>query len=126
MPSATPFHVLFVCTMNIHRSRTAHDLFEQLQPDWVVSSAGTSPAAQRPLSLEIFETVQQIVCMEEDHRSSILKRFPELKVRLRQQHANALPLRLTTLSIPDIYNHGDPHLQKLLHMKHAQGLIGPL
>ena len=130
-PLTSPFHVLFVCTMNPHRSRTAHDLFARLQPSWIVSSAGTALTARQPLSSHTLSCVQQIVCMENDHRLALLKRFPDLKERLRQHNLSVkspptTPLSISTLAIPDIYNYGDPQLQQLLLLKHAQGLIGPL
>jgi predicted protein tyrosine phosphatase len=71
-------HILFVCTANIDRSRTAEDLY-QGDPRYEVRSAGTAPFAKNPLSRELMEWAQRVfvMCEREDrHYTHIKMRFP--------------------------------------------------
>ena len=71
-------HILFVCTANIDRSRTAQDLYEG-DPRYEVRSAGTAPFAKNPLTRELMEWAQRVfvMCEREDrHHTQIKLRFP--------------------------------------------------
>lgn len=96
--SKTP-RVLLVCTGNTCRSPMAEVFLRQQQPDWEIQSAGiqTRPglpassqartvALSRGLSLEehasqpvtaaLVGWADQIYCMTEGHRQSLLQQFP--------------------------------------------------
>lgn len=71
-------HILFVCTANIDRSRTAEDLYRD-DPRYEVRSAGTAPFAKTPLTRELMEWAQRVfvMCEREDrHHTQIKLRFP--------------------------------------------------
>ena len=71
-------HILFVCTANIDRSRTAEDLYLG-DPRYDVRSAGTAPFAKIPLTRELMEWAQRVfvMCEREDrHHPQIKMRFP--------------------------------------------------
>jgi predicted protein tyrosine phosphatase len=71
-------HILFVCTANIDRSRTAEDLYRE-DPRYEVRSAGTAPFAKTPLTRELMEWSQRVfvMCEREDrHHTQIKMRFP--------------------------------------------------
>ena len=71
-------HILFVCTANIDRSRTAEDLYRD-DPRYDVRSAGTAPFAKTPLTRELMEWSQRVfvMCEREDrHHTQIKLRFP--------------------------------------------------
>jgi predicted protein tyrosine phosphatase len=71
-------HILFVCTANVDRSRTAEDLY-QGDPRYEVRSAGTAPFAKTPLTRELLEWADRVfvMCEREDrHRTQIKLRFP--------------------------------------------------
>lgn len=97
--------LLFVCTANVDRSPTGEDIFKG-QPGFDVKSAGTSEDyATTPISKELIEWADVIFCMEEHHRSKVLKMSPKVASKI------------VVLDIPDIYYRGDPELVKLIKFK---------
>ena len=95
-----------VCTGNMDRSPTAAMvLAEMCAPMWV-TSAGTEPWAQNPVSLELVEEADVICVMEEAHRRIIRNRFGG-------DHA----AKVVVLEVPDVYVHGEQHLIQLLRSK---------
>ena len=71
-------HILFVCTANIDRSRTAEDLYRD-DPRFEVRSAGTAPFATTPLTRELLEWADRVFVMsekEDQHQTQIKLRFP--------------------------------------------------
>lgn len=93
--------LLFVCTANQQRSRTAEELF---RGEYETKSAGIHPFAESPLTKEAVLWADIIFCMEEMHRRFILEKFPE----------EAVGKKIVVLNIPDIYIKGDERLIKLL------------
>ena len=70
--------ILFVCTANVDRSRTAEDLYAA-DPRYEVRSAGTAPFATRPLTRDLLQWADRIfvMCEREDRHSTQIKlRFP--------------------------------------------------
>lgn len=59
-----------------------------------------------PADAELLEWADLIICMEEDHRASLIERFPEVRDK---------PVRV--LDIPDVYDRNDPHLLLILRQK---------
>jgi predicted protein tyrosine phosphatase len=110
-----PQKILFVCTGNIDRSRTAEDLY-RLDPRYEVRSAGTAPFAKEPVSRELLRWADQVfvMCEREDRHRTLLKmRFPEIDVPV------------VDLDIEDRWRRGDPELVKQLLRKLAAHLGAP-
>lgn len=98
-----PLRVLFVCSQNKWRSRTAEHLFRSRQ-DLSVRSAGTAKNARVRLSAKLVEWAEVILVMEDHH-----------KRRLREQFRDFLLGRdIHVLHIPDEYPYLDPTLIELL------------
>jgi predicted protein tyrosine phosphatase len=73
-------HILFICTANIDRSRTAEDLYRG-DPRYEVRSAGTAPFATTPVTRELMQWADRVfvMCEREDRHQTHLKlRFPEM------------------------------------------------
>jgi predicted protein tyrosine phosphatase len=110
-----PQKILFVCTGNIDRSRTAEDLYRQ-DPRYEVRSAGTAPFAQEQVNRELLRWADQVfvMCEREDRHRTLLKlRFPEIEVAV------------VDLDIEDRWRRGDPELVKRLLKKLAAHLGAP-
>lgn len=91
--------VLFVCSRNQWRSPTAEAVWRR-HPRVETRSAGTSPKARHPVSIEDVRWAEVIVVMEEKHRARLLAEF---------RHAlDGKPLHV--LDIPDDYRAMDPEL----------------
>lgn len=97
-------HVLFVCTANIDRSRTAEDLYEN-DPRFEVRSCGVAPFAQVVVTRELLEWADHIFVMnesEDHHVTAIRRRFP------------SLAKRVVDLDIEDRWKRGHPELARLI------------
>ena len=98
--------LLFVCTENVYRSRTAVAVFKY-DKRFEVESAGTSPTAENQLTKELLEWADFIFVMEKKHRNIIHKRFPEIyKTK-----------KIICLYIDDIYDFMDAGLVNALKTK---------
>lgn len=108
--------ILFVCTANQHRSRTAEDLYSS-DPRLEVRSAGTDASEEypdeRPLTEEDVSWADIIFVMERYHARCIEERFP------------GAARKVVVLNIPDIYYRGDPRLVQLLRERLAPYLGSP-
>lgn len=96
--------VLFVCTGNIDRSRTAQELFNGVK-GIEAKSAGTSAQAPVQLSIQLIRWADRIFCMEDQHQAAVLELDPEAQPKIE------------VLNIPDLYTHAEPRLKKLLNKK---------
>ncbi len=93
-------HILFVCTANVDRSRTAEDLYAE-DPRYEVRSAGTAPFATTPLTRELMEWADRVfvMCEREDrHQTQIKLRFP------------GTDRPVIDLDVEDRWRRGDPEL----------------
>jgi predicted protein tyrosine phosphatase len=97
--------LLFVCTANIQRSKTAENLFKK-DNRFLVNSAGVSVHAKTVLSKELLNWADYVFVMEEWHKKLIQDKFPEINQN-----------KIICLGIPDIYMFDDPELIKLLKQK---------
>ncbi len=73
-------NVLFVCSANVDRSRTAHHLFEKEKAEHTYKSCGTSEKwtsqeGTTPITAELCEWAEVIVCMETEHERHIVEMF---------------------------------------------------
>jgi len=96
--------LLFVCSANLNRSRTAEDLFHE-HPRYEARSCGVLPEAVRVCSGDLIRWADIIICMEDWHRQFLATSFPEMAGK-----------RVLVLNIPDQYFRGDPHL--VLRLRH--------
>jgi protein-tyrosine phosphatase len=108
--------ILFVCTANQHRSRTAEDLYRS-NPRFEVRSAGTDASEvypdERPLTEEDTAWADVIFVMERYHARFIEEHFP------------GAARKVVVLNIPDIYYRGDPRLVQLLRDRLAPYIGSP-
>ncbi|MDL2320684.1 hypothetical protein LJC45_06100 [Alistipes sp. OttesenSCG-928-B03] len=92
-------NVLFVCSMNHDRSRTAEEIFRG-RPGIEVRSAGIRGWARVRIDDELVEWADIIIVMEGFHKEYIRRTFPN--------HAQGK--RIEILGIPDQYLYMDPAL----------------
>ena len=103
--------VLFICSANKQRSKTAEDYFAAQFPQREFKSAGTNLKLCRqegttPLTLELLEWADDIYVMEERHRKAIKEYFNP-----------AYHSKITVLGIPDRFKYYDRDLIELLNQK---------
>ncbi len=96
-------NILFVCTANKFRSKTAETLFRSHSPHHEYKSCGTSEYMVKKhggtfVSTKLLIWADKIVCMDKDHKWFIENWNP------RYKH------KITCLNIPDIYKYMDEDL----------------
>ena len=101
--------LLFVCSQNKLRSRTAETVYSD-HPGIEVDSAGLKPDAVVPLSPEQIEWADLILVMEKSHRTKLSKRF--------RKYLSGK--RIVVLGIPDEYDYMDPALVELIKSRCAR------
>jgi predicted protein tyrosine phosphatase len=109
-----PQRILFVCTANVDRSRTAEDLYRD-DPRYEVRSAGTAPYATTPLTRELLLWADRVFVMcerEDQHRTQIRLRFPDVD------------RPLVDLDVEDRWFRGDPELVRRL-LRRLEPHLGP-
>lgn len=99
--------VLFVCTGNVDRSRTAEEMFKNVE-GLEVRSAGTSYAATVQVTKEMLDWADRIFVMEDLHEQELLKMDKEIW------------RKVVVLDIPDKYYFNEPELRALLGEKMRQ------
>jgi predicted protein tyrosine phosphatase len=107
--------ILFVCTANIDRSRTAEDLYAD-DPRYEVRSAGTAPFATLPLTRDLLLWADRIFVMnerEDSHATLIKMRFP------------GVDRPIVDLDIEDRWRRGDPELVSRLRKELSSHLGAP-
>ncbi len=95
-------NVLFVCNQNKNRSKTAENLFKDM---FNTKSAGLYN--QKPVTKNQLDWADTVIVMEDVQRSEIARRFPKLYMQKR----------ILSLDIPDLYQHNNPQLVKILSEK---------
>jgi predicted protein tyrosine phosphatase len=106
--------ILFVCTANVDRSRTAEDLY-RTDERYEVRSAGLAPFATVPLTRDLMLWADRVFVMnerEDQHRTLIRIRFPDVD------------RPLADLDIEDRWPRGDPELEALL-LRRLRPHLGP-
>ena len=99
-------NILFVCSKNEWRSKTAEHLFRN-QSGIQVRSAGTSKTARIRVNRKTIEWADHLFVMEDKHKKRLTEFFPDL---IPQK-------KLTVLHIPDEYKYMDEDL--IHHLKDA-------
>ena len=96
--------ILFVCTANVDRSRTAEDLYEA-DERYDVRSAGVAPFATVVLTRDLLLWADRVFVMnerEDQHRTLIRIRFPDVD------------RPVIDLDVEDRWVRGDPELVALV------------
>ncbi len=98
--------VLFVCTTNLQRSRTAESLFQGWEGIWEAKSAGIMPEPKgNPLTQELIDWADLIMVMAPIHGHYI------------RSHFQSSPYKIRILNIADRYPRDDPELISTLQRK---------
>jgi predicted protein tyrosine phosphatase len=103
-----PVNILFLCTTNIQRSKTAEDLFRAADNNHQYKSAGlsekyVSKANSALCTVEMLQWADQVFVFEEKHIDRI------------QKHTGDVYLpKITNLNIPDDYQYFQRELVLLL------------
>jgi len=97
-------NILFVCSKNKWRSRTAETIFKDTIPH-NVKSAGTDDDARIKLNAKHLEWADLIFVMETKHREIIKQKFQD----------NYQSKKIIVLNIPDEYQYMDEELIVLLN-----------
>jgi len=98
-----PVHLLFICSRNKWRSRTAEELYRDF-PGYLPKSAGTEPGARQRVTEGLIGWADLIFVMEAKHRDYLRDKFPEA---LGEK-------KIICLRIPDDFTYNDPDLIDLL------------
>ena len=108
--------LLFICSCNISRSRTAEDMFAD-SDKYEVKSAGFLMFDERSGQLvtqELVDWADQIFLMDEKHD----KHLSKLKNGFNIENKTVI-----LLGIPDIYNRGNKNLKRILRNRFRMCLI---
>ena len=98
--------ILFVCSANVDRSPTAENIYSGRR-DLEVKSAGVSDYARIPVSVELIQWADIILCMEGRHTKKIKKKYPgiiENKI-------------IDSLDVPDEFDYMNKSLVNMIREK---------
>lgn len=96
-------NLLFICSRNQWRSRTAETLFKNID-GYEIRSAGTEPSARIRISEKLLAWADFVFVMEKKHKQRIEQKFPAL----------AAEKEFIILDIPDEYEYMDEDLVIML------------
>jgi predicted protein tyrosine phosphatase len=114
--ATTPERILFVCTANVDRSRTAEDLYAG-DGRYEVRSAGVAPFATVPLTRDLLLWADRVFVLnetEDQHRTLIRIRFPDVD------------RPIIDLDVEDRWRRGHPDLVSLLRRRLRPHLGAPI
>ncbi len=100
--------ILFICSANKQRSKTAHHYFAETYPKFQFMSAGTNhkickKEGSTPLTEDLLIWADEVYVMEEKHKNIIQKHTGSPYVS-----------KLIVLNIPDIYEYNSLELLDVL------------
>jgi predicted protein tyrosine phosphatase len=98
--------ILFVCSRNKWRSRTAETIFKN-NGQHQIKSAGTENTARISINQNLINWADTIFVMEDKHEKRILEKFDWNKVETN----------IEILDIPDEYQYMDKELVEILKLK---------
>lgn len=98
--------ILFVCTINMMRSATAHYIYSN-DLRFEVQSAGTLPSARTVISKKLLDWAEVVVVMEDHHQNFIRKMYPGI----------VGSKTIFCLDVPDKYDYMDDELVILLRAR---------
>jgi predicted protein tyrosine phosphatase len=108
-------HILFICTANVDRSKTAEDLYRD-DDRYEVRSRGVARFATRELTRDDLAWAHRVFVMnesEDQHRTLIQVRFGKVN------------RPIVDLEIEDLWRRGDPELRRLLLRRLKKHLGAP-
>ncbi len=91
--------LLFVCNQNMHRSKTAEQLFKD---NYNTKSAGLYN--ENPVEKSDISWADTILVMDDEQRKELSVRFPELYLKKQ----------VLSLDIPDVFSFNQPELVEML------------
>jgi len=94
--------ILFICNQNQNRSKTAEEIFKDR---FQTRSAGLYN--EKPVTKKELLWADIVVVMEDEQRSEIARRFPDVYMQKR----------ILSLDIPDIYHYNQLELVDVLENK---------
>jgi len=112
MLDSASIKLLFVCSRNRLRSRTAEKIYAD-HSMIKASSAGTSDRARRTIRSADLVWADIVIVMEKRHREQLGTRFPD-EMRYKECYV---------LDIPDDYQFMDPELIQLITDR-VEGILG--
>lgn len=105
--------VLTVCSAGILRSATAAHTLCQKPFNFNTRNVGTAPYALIPLTEDLIQWADEIVCMESEHK---------IHVKLKMEEWGYTNKPVFVLGIEDIYEYRNPTLIKLIKERYKQEL----
>ena len=104
-------NILFVCSANKDRSKTADDYFSEKYPQYNFDSAGTNlkichQEGTNPMTEELAKWADEIMVMEKKHKDFI-----------NSMSSESYSKKIRVLNIPDYYKYYDKALIELLEKK---------
>lgn len=101
-------NILFLCTANLHRSRTAEDFYRKVNSKHEYKSAGLSQKyCQRYgttlCTIELFKWAEKVFVMEEMHVQ-----------RIAENGGESFLQKIEVLEIEDVYKYMQPELIEIL------------
>ena len=103
LPPERPLQLLFICSQNKWRSKTAEELYRH-SVNYVAKSAGTEAGARQRVTEGLLGWADLIFVMEAKHRDYLRDKFSEA----------VAGKRMICLRIPDDFTYNDPDLIDLL------------
>ena len=104
--------VLTVCSAGILRSATAAHILCQRPFNFNTRNVGTAPYALIPLTEDLIQWADEIVCMENEHKAHVVNKIMEWGFPFMKP--------IIVLDIEDIYEYRDPKLVKLIKERYKQ------
>ena len=92
--------ILFICSGAIDRSPCAASLVSGSK------FAGVGPLTETPVTKELIDWSDKIICMEQDHKATLFEQFKD-----------AMKKDVEVLEVPNDYLRFDPELEKILREK---------
>ena len=84
-----PLKILFVCSRNKKRSRTAEEIFKG-HPQIHARSAGTEPSSRIKITEGLIGWADLILVMEKKHSTILFEKFPEA-IASKKVHCLGIP-----------------------------------
>jgi predicted protein tyrosine phosphatase len=101
--------VLMVCSAGILRSATAAHILAGSPWNLNTRNAGTASYALIPVTEELLQWADEVVCMETEHAIHVRNKYMDYQLPVK---------RIITLGIEDIYEYRHPTLIKLIKEKY--------
>jgi len=104
-------NILFICSANKDRSKTAEDHFSERYPDMLFDAAGTNQKMCRQYGTTFLEETQlewadKVFVMEQKHHRAI-----------KELYGSNYSHKITVLNIPDRFKYGSKELVEILEDK---------